>query len=159
LSSLRIGRGALIAAVARERVAGGAQPQAMRVSAWFLDRCSPELRAEVESARRDELVAWTTEAVARALAPTLAAFDANEEDLADSARIVEIASELLTNAERSGLKPLRGSLRAATTDVPMEDERTEDDIPRSEPPPLPVPVRRSGGHVNDLYGDIFGGKR
>jgi tetratricopeptide (TPR) repeat protein len=174
LSALRLGRGALVAAVARARVAGGSQPSADKVAAWFIERAGPDLAAEVGAATDGVLLRQVSQAVFRAVEPTVSGAEAAESDLDDPIRVAEVATWMVDRAETAGLRPLRGSLRAATTDVPVDDDRSEDDrtdeeradgvrsaglVPNLagvERAGAPSSASRPAADMDRVYGDIYG---
>lgn len=148
---------ALLAAFAREALAGEVQPNAVDVASWFRSRAKPKRVKKLRKVNLIELLERTEHAVERKLGSALRAVGFSARDLEDGRRAVELV-EALMNA-----RPAQPSVAvAAVLAIPTEsvtdtsDDEPEDGLEVTDDQPSEDGAYQS---LNDMYMALLEGER
>jgi tetratricopeptide (TPR) repeat protein len=156
LSGLRHGRGALVAALAREALAGDGDANAREVATWFRERAPAAILEAFAGKDADQLVVEARREIERALGEALIEHQAVPDDLGVPALAVELVAKLAA----ASAAPSAGAA-AITIDAlgPTEtDSAPTPPVPRDRSPDAPPPrAAAPPPRAEDLYASLFGG--
>lgn len=99
LAVLRDSRGTLVAALAREAVAGDIQQNALDVAEYYRRRAPKQILAELDALSKAELLAHSERLVSRVLVPVLSGVDGELSALHDVADVLPLIERLGSQSE------------------------------------------------------------
>lgn len=154
LAALRSGRGALAAALAREKLSDPNHVNAAEVATWFRERAPADVLESLNDLTLEELIAEVRLEVAAVLRPVLEPLSGQVDDLGVPSLVVDLVQKLV--AEYVGDAPSSASVAVDLSAPTASSEAVTPPPPeplhrRPEPSPSPAP-----GRADEAYAALFG---